>query len=70
MAYFGNNKICDFKMRKNIYRDLTSQATWHHLSLKKEMWKRLERTLDPNYKYMSNREDNGRHKRNVYNNKR
>lgn len=70
MAYFGNNKIYDFKIRRNIYRDITSQATWHHLSINQEIQKRLERTLDPNYKYMSNREDYGRHKGNVYNNKR
>ena len=41
-------------MNKNVYRDISNEARRHHISIHREINNRLERTLDPDYKYKSN----------------
>lgn len=41
--------IYNFKIAKNLYEDLKSQATLNHRKLMEEMYSRLERTGDPAY---------------------
>lgn len=44
------NKIIDFKIPRNLYQDLTSQATWQHRTLSEEIRLRLLKTLIPSYR--------------------
>lgn len=46
--------ITNFCINKNVYRDISNEASRHHVSIHKEINNRLERTLDPEYKYGSN----------------
>lgn len=41
--------LFNFKISKNLYKDIQSQATWRHHTLNEEMRLRLERTGDPAY---------------------
>lgn len=54
MAYIIGNVLHDYKIPANIYKDISSQATLHHTTIKKEMTDRLARTLSLNYNYASN----------------
>ena len=54
MAHIINNMLCDYKIPTNIYKDISSQATLHHTTIKKEMADRLNRTLSLNYNYAAN----------------
>lgn len=50
-----NGKLYNYKMPKNLYRDISTEATHNHRGINQEIHSRLSRTLDPNYKYKSNR---------------
>lgn len=41
----------NFKIPRNLYKDLSSQATWHHNSISEEIRERLNITLTPAYEY-------------------
>lgn len=41
----------NFTIPKNLYRDLTSEATWRHKTLAEITRERLIATLDPSYSY-------------------
>ena len=41
----------NFTIPKNLYRDLTSEATWRHKTLTEITRERLATTLDPSYSY-------------------
>ena len=43
--------IYNFKIAKNLYEDLKSQATLNHRKLKEEIYLRLERTCIESYGY-------------------
>lgn len=43
--------IYNFKIAKNLYEDLQSQATLNHRKLMEEMYSRLERTCIESYGY-------------------
>lgn len=43
--------LYDFRINKNVYRDISNEARRHHTSIHREIDTRLQRTLDPNYKY-------------------
>ena len=49
-----NGMLYNYRIPKNLYRDISTEATHHHTTIKKEMYNRLLRTLDPEYKYKSN----------------
>ena len=44
------DKIIGFKIPRNLYQDLTSQATWQHRALSEEIRLRLLKTLIPSYR--------------------
>lgn len=46
--------IYNFKINKNIYRDISNEAIRHRVSIHKEINYRLNVTLNKNYKYGSN----------------
>ena len=50
-----NGKLYNYKMPKNLYRDISTEATHNHRSINQEIHSRLLRTLDPIYKYKSNK---------------
>ena len=54
MAHVINNMLYDYKIPTNIYKDISSQAKLHHITIKEEMTNRLSRTLSLNYNYASN----------------
>ena len=41
----------NFKIPRNLYKDLSSQATWHHNSISEEIRERLNITLTSAYEY-------------------
>jgi len=45
-----NDSIYNFSMPKNLYRDLTSQATLHHQPIIEEIRARLRTTFIPSYR--------------------
>lgn len=47
--------IHNFKINASIYRDLSNEAIRHRITLSQEIEDRLERTLDNNYKYGTNK---------------
>ena len=49
-----NGVLYNYRMPKGLYRDLTSQATYHHTTLKQEIHNRLQRTLSSEYNYGAN----------------
>ena len=49
-----NGMLYNYRIPRNLYRDISTEATHHHITIKREMYNRLLRTLDPGYKYKSN----------------
>lgn len=49
-----NGVLYNYRIPRNLYRDLTSQATHNHRSINQELHSRLLRTLDPKYNFKSN----------------
>lgn len=49
-----NGMLYNYRIPKNLYRDISTEATHHHTTIKREMYNRLLRTLDPKYKFKSN----------------
>lgn len=43
--------LYDFRINKNVYRDISNEARRHHTSIHREINTRLQRTLDPDYNY-------------------
>lgn len=50
-----NAILYSYIIPKNLYRDISTEATHNHRSINQEIHSRLLRTLDPKYKYKSNR---------------
>jgi len=46
--------IPNVKIPKNLYRDLTSEATWQHTTINEEIRTRIKVTLLPSYSYNHN----------------
>lgn len=55
MTHIIKNTIYDYKMPESMYKDLKSNASANHNSIKKEIYYRLTRTLDPEYNFKSNK---------------
>lgn len=50
-----NKVILNFRINKNVYRDISNEAKRHHISIHKEINNRLKCTLNPKYKYKNNK---------------
>lgn len=58
--------IYNFKIAKNLYDDLQSQATLNHRKLKEEIYSRLERTCIESYGYNYSSDLSDKIRKNAY----
>ena len=50
-----NGILYNYQIPRNLYRDISTEATHNHRSINQEIHSRLLRTLDKEYKYKSNK---------------